>query len=110
MMKTTIAKRKHMNDILLKIPVFKQLTEYKLPTIADTLQDESFEDKSIICNQGDRGDKFYLVSEGTAVCAITQDDGRSVEVARLTSRSYFGEVSEKKLNAMFALYFHFLTH
>lgn len=94
MMKTTIAKRKRMTDILLKIPIFSQLTEYELLTIADTLQEESFADKAVICNQGDRGDKFYLVNEGTAVCSIAQGDGTCVEVARLTSRSYFGEVSD----------------
>ncbi|KAL7553194.1 hypothetical protein ACHAWF_016463 [Thalassiosira exigua] len=92
LMKTTMAKRKIMTDNLLKIPVFGQLTEYELLTIADTLQEETFEDTAIICNQGDRGDKFYLVSEGTAVCTISQGE-ESAEVARLTSGSYFGEVA-----------------
>mmetsp|Transcript_36931 Transcript_36931/g.79753 ORF Transcript_36931/g.79753 Transcript_36931/m.79753 type:complete len:408 (-) Transcript_36931:238-1461(-) len=93
MMKTTMAKRKHMTEILLKIPIFSQLTEYELLTIADTLQEETFKDKSVICNQGDGGDKFYLVNEGTAVCTIAQGDGTIVEVARLTSCSYFGEIA-----------------
>lgn len=98
LMKTTIAKRKSMTDVLLKIPVFASTSEYERLTIADTLQEETFPDKSIICNQADRGDKFYLVHEGTAVCTIVQDDETSVEVARLSSGSYFGEVR----NALYA--------
>lgn len=92
MMKTTKAKRKNMTEILLKIPAFSQLTEYELLTIADTLQEETFEHGTTICHQGDRGDKFYLIHEGTAICTITQD-GTSVEVARLSTGSYFGEVA-----------------
>ena len=88
LMKTTISKRENMKELLLKTQVFSQLTEYELLTIADTLQEETFEDGTVICNEGDNGDKFYLVKEGTAVCTIEQN-----EVARLTSGSYFGEVS-----------------
>ena len=93
LVRTTKAKRKAMTDVLLKIPVFSQLTEYELMTIADTLQEETFEDKAVVCSQGDRGDHFFLVQEGTAVCTISQDDGTSIEVARLTSGSYFGEIA-----------------
>ncbi|KAL7532503.1 hypothetical protein ACHAXR_009650 [Thalassiosira sp. AJA248-18] len=94
LMKTTMAKRKSMTNILFKIPVFSQLTEYELLTIADTLQEETFKDKDIICNQGDtRCDRFYLVSEGTAVCTVSQDDETIVDVARLSSGSYFGEIA-----------------
>ncbi|KAL9187954.1 hypothetical protein ACHAXT_006332 [Thalassiosira profunda] len=93
LVRTTKAKRKAMTDVLLKIPVFSQLTEYELMTIADTLQEETFEDKAVVCSQGDRGDHFFLVQEGTAVCTISQEDGTSVEVARLSSGSYFGEIA-----------------
>lgn len=95
LMKTTIAKRKRMTDVLLRIPVFSQLTEYERMTIADTLQEEAFDHNEIICQQGDRGDKFYLIDEGTAVCTIEQDgdSSGSMEVARLSSGSYFGEIA-----------------
>lgn len=102
LMKTTIAKRKTMSDTLLKVPVFKQLTPYELDTIADTLQEETFGDKSIICRQGDRGDRFYLIESGTAVCTIAQDNDTTAEVARLSSGSYFGEVS---IECMYVLFY-----
>ena len=93
LMKTTIAKRKGTVDILLNIPVFCLLTEFELNTIADTLQEAIFEDGTVICKQGDRGDKFYLVHQGTAVCTKSVADGTSVEVARLSTGAYFGEIS-----------------
>lgn len=93
LMKTTIAKRKRMVDMLLNIPVFCLLKEFELLTIADTLQEEIFEDKTIICKQGDRGDKFYLVHQGTAVCTKSLEDGTSVEVAKLSTGAYFGEIA-----------------
>lgn len=93
LMKTTIAKRKSTVDILLNIPVFCLLTEFELNTIADTLQEAIFEDGTVICKQGDRGDKFYLVHQGTAVCTKSVADGTSVEVARLSTGAYFGEIA-----------------
>jgi cAMP-dependent protein kinase regulator len=93
LMKTTIAKRKSMVDILLNIPVFCLLTEFELQTIADTLQEEVFEDGSVICHQGEEGDKFYLVHRGTAICTKELENGSSVEVARLSSGAYFGEIA-----------------
>ena len=92
LMKTAISNRTAMKEVLLKIPVFAQLTEYELLTIADSMQEETFGDKSIICNQGDRGDKFYLVDEGVAVCTQSEN-GKEVEVARLSSGTFFGEIA-----------------
>ena len=56
------------------------------------MQEETFGDKSIICNQGDRGDKFYLVDEGVAVCTQSEN-GKEVEVARLSSGTFFAEIA-----------------
>ena len=88
LMKTTISKRENNSELLHKTQVFSKLTEYELLTIADTLQEETFEDGTVICNEGDSGDKFFLVKEGTAVCTKEQK-----EVARLCEGSYFGEVA-----------------
>lgn len=80
----------------LKVPAFGQFTEYELLKAADALREEAFGDGVVVFRQGDRGNKFYLVAEGTAVCTIARDNGTSVEVARLSDGSYFGEVSAKR--------------
>jgi cAMP-dependent protein kinase regulator len=82
-----------MVDILLNVPVFCLLTEFELQTLADTLQEEVFEDGSVICQQGETGEKFYLVHQGTAICTKELENGSSVEVARLSSGAYFGEIA-----------------
>ena len=98
LMQTTIAKRNAYKGFLQMVPVFSLLTEYEILTIADALTEEAFGDKAVICSEGDRGDKFYLVKEGTAICSKSQCDGTSMEVAKLTSGSYFGEVSKSYIS------------
>ena len=66
---------------------------YEILTIADALKEECFEDGTAVCNQGDMGDKFYLIKDGTAVCTQKGSDGESRKVLELSSGSYFGEVS-----------------
>lgn len=92
LMQTTIAKRNAYKGFLQNVPVFSQLTEYEILTIADALQEETFDDNAVICSQDESGDKFYLVKEGTAICTKYFGEGSNMEVARLTSGTYFGEV------------------
>eukprot|EP00804_Cyclotella_cryptica_P000088 CCRYP_013726-RA/>CCRYP_013726-RA protein AED:0.42 eAED:0.42 QI:94/1/0.4/1/0.75/0.6/5/0/398 len=93
LMKTTTAQRESYRGFLTKVPIFSELTEYEILTIADALLEECFEDNVTICNQGDIGDKFYLIKDGTAVCSKTGPDGTVIKVAELSSGSYFGEIS-----------------
>ena len=41
--------------------------------------------------QGEDGDRFYIVEEGDLVCTINQLGGTRLEVKTLTSGDYFGE-------------------
>ena len=86
-------KRETYSKFLAEVPILKSLTEMEVSTLADSLAEERFEDGEVICNQGDDGDFFYLVKEGTAVC--TQKDAECVEqvVATLTAGNYFGEIA-----------------
>ncbi|KAL7522418.1 hypothetical protein ACHAWX_007101 [Stephanocyclus meneghinianus] len=93
LMKTTMAQRESYRGFLTKVPIFSELTEYEILTIADALIEESFEDNVVICNQGDMGDKFYLIKDGTAVCSKTGLNGTINKVTELSSGSYFGEIS-----------------
>jgi cAMP-dependent protein kinase regulator len=93
LIRTTTDKRNRTKDFLMKIPIFSQLTELELLTIADALKDEAFSDGTVVCKQGDQGDKLYVVHQGTAVCTKSQHNGTSLEVARLSPGSYFGEIA-----------------
>ena len=93
LMKTTISKRNIYKGFLQQVPILSQLTEYEILTIADALQEDSFKDGSVICKQGDSGDTFYIIKEGTAVCSQKNASGAEGEVARLENGAYFGEIA-----------------
>jgi cAMP-dependent protein kinase regulator len=93
LMKTTISKRNIYKGFLQQVPILAQLTEYEILTIADALQEESFSDGEVICKQGDTGDTFYIIKEGTAVCSQKDSSGAEGEVARLSNGAYFGEIA-----------------
>ena len=46
-----------------------------------------------IIKQGDTGDKFYIITEGTCVVNQTNDAGESGEVAQLATADFFGEIA-----------------
>lgn len=94
LMKTAMAKRQTYKGFLQKVPILSQLTEHEILTIVDALHDESFEGNTEICSEGENGDRFYIIKEGSVVCTKRlDDDGGQNEVARLTSGAYFGEIA-----------------
>jgi cAMP-dependent protein kinase regulator len=93
LVKNSLAKQTEYTGFLKQVPIFAQLTECELLTVADALEEKVFSENEIVCAQGDVGDSFYVIVEGIAVCAIKDGSGNVNEVARLSRGSYFGEVS-----------------
>lgn len=86
-------KRETYVGFLKNVPILQSLTEMEIMTLADSLAEERYNDGQVICNQGDSGDYFYIVKDGTAVCTQKDSNGRDKEVARLSSGNYFGEIA-----------------
>lgn len=86
-------KRELYVGFLKQVPILESLTDMEIMTLADSLAEEKFNDEGVICRQGDAGDYFYIVKEGTAIC--TQKDANGVDkvVATLNSGNYFGEIA-----------------
>ena len=58
--------------------------------VADALVLEEFEAGEVIYRQGDAGDRFYIIKEGTVV--VSKGEGASLKVLdRLGDKAYFGE-------------------
>jgi len=93
LMKTTITKRNEHKAFLEKVPILSQLTEKELLVIVDSLKEEVFEDEVIICNEGESGDRFFIIKEGTVICSKGDGTDAFKPVARLSSGAYFGEVA-----------------
>ena len=62
--------------------------------MADALEAVSFEDTEVVVTQGKPGNDFFIILEGTAVVTQFRNEGEdSVEVGRLGTSDYFGEVA-----------------
>ena len=57
------------------------------------MSEEKYNEGDTICTQGEEGNFFYIVKDGSAVCTVTDANGDSKEVATLTEGNYFGEIA-----------------
>mmetsp|Transcript_9972 Transcript_9972/g.22677 ORF Transcript_9972/g.22677 Transcript_9972/m.22677 type:complete len:778 (-) Transcript_9972:170-2503(-) len=71
---------------LSKVELFKRLPSDMLPVLAMTCTKKMFNTGQIIIQQGDTGNDFYIIMQGSAKVLV---DGK--EVATLKSGDYFGE-------------------
>ncbi len=62
--------------------------------MADALEATSFHDAQVVVTQGEPGNDFFIIVEGTAVVTQTRNEGEApVEVGRLGPSDYFGEIA-----------------
>lgn len=81
---------------ILTLPSFsaESLDYYERLTVADALTPVEFNDGDIITNQGEAGDEFYIIEEGTAIVLQRRSEGTPLEeVGRLGRSDYFGEIA-----------------
>ncbi|EFA74930.1 protein kinase A regulatory subunit [Heterostelium album PN500] len=88
LMDTTIKKRKLYENFLEKVSILRHLDKYERVSLADALEPSAFQDGDIIVRQGEQGDKFYIIVDGEV--KVTTN---GVEVSRLHSSDYFGEIA-----------------
>jgi len=94
LMESTINKRKLYEDFLTQLPIFENLYDWERMTIADALEEVTFEDGDIVVKEGDDGDGFFIIVEGEAVVTqVDHESGEIRELSRLKNSDYFGEVS-----------------
>jgi cAMP-dependent protein kinase regulator len=86
-------KREQYIGFLKGVPILESVTEMEIMTLADSLAEEKYQDGHVMCQQGDAGDYFYIIKNGTAVCSQVDAEGADKEVAKLTDGMYFGEIA-----------------
>jgi CRP/FNR family cyclic AMP-dependent transcriptional regulator len=64
-----------------------------IDTIESLAVTKSYPKNSIIINQGDESDAFYLMLSGMAMAMILHEDGRQIVLGTLQPGDYFGEIS-----------------
>mmetsp|Transcript_79938 Transcript_79938/g.185642 ORF Transcript_79938/g.185642 Transcript_79938/m.185642 type:complete len:280 (+) Transcript_79938:475-1314(+) len=81
-------KRARYDTFLSKVPLLAQMDDYERSQLADALKSESYSDGQVIVSQGEVGQKFYIIEEGSA----TATKG-GVQVMSYGVGDYFGELA-----------------
>ena len=76
---------------LRSVKVLKSLAVSQLKRLADLLGEERFKSNDKIITQGESGDTFYVIKEGSVKCTIKTKPDEEKEVLRLEKGQYFGE-------------------
>ncbi|XP_052262463.1 cAMP-dependent protein kinase regulatory subunit-like isoform X2 [Dreissena polymorpha] len=94
LMGSTIRKRKMYEEFLGKVSILENLDKWERLTVADALEPVQFEDGQEIVRQGEPGEDFFIILEGSAAVLQRRTENEDpVEVGRLGSSDYFGEIA-----------------
>jgi len=78
---------------LSQVDLLKTLNHFELAHLADIMESDCFDDGEDIITQGDEGDRFYILEDGTAAAYIHGDDGEKEVKTYEAQGDYFGEVA-----------------
>jgi len=81
-------KRQRYDSFLAKVPLLASMDAYERSQLSDALKPETVPDGTSIVKQGEDGNKFYIIEEGSAVAT---KDGQ--EVMSYNTGDYFGELA-----------------
>ncbi|MDQ6982035.1 MAG: Crp/Fnr family transcriptional regulator [Mariprofundus sp.] len=82
-----------MIDLLRKVPLFSELNENELESIAALASSIEILKKSIVVQEFEPGDSMYVILDGEVKVSTYSVDGREVVLALLGKGSFFGEMS-----------------
>lgn len=79
-------------EFLRRIPLLKNLSNEQISKLAGALVSHKFLDGATIIRQGDPGDSFYLIKDGSVKCTQNKQ-GREIDLMTLSRGNYFGEMA-----------------
>jgi len=75
------------------VELLKSLNHFELSKLADILESECFDENEEIIKQGEVGEKFFILEDGSAAAFISGDGGEK-EVKKYEKQGdYFGEIA-----------------
>lgn len=86
-------KREKYEKILNKVEILQGVDAYEKMQIADALKTVSFNNGDFIIKQGDWGELFYMIEEGSAIALKSFNGQPEVKVKDYDSGDYFGELA-----------------
>ena len=67
------------------------LSNEQIGKVAGALETFLYDDGEYIIRQGERGDSFYIIEEGTVKCTQIKSSGREIDLITLRAGDYFGK-------------------
>ena len=85
-------KREKYEKFLKNVDILSTIDSYELGQICDSLKDGHYKKDDYIIREGELGDVFYILEEGTCVATKTLEPGKPESVIKeLKEGDYFGE-------------------
>jgi len=81
-----------MKELLKNVKGFSELDDDTLGVIKELLQPATFHAKDRLCNEGERGDKMFIIESGEVVVLKETEDGDLVEISSLQTGDIAGEM------------------
>jgi len=85
--------RKRLLYFIKLVPAFKDFPQNDLVALAEAFEEKKYKDGEPIINQGDKGDRFYVIMHGVARFIKKDKRGRITAQGKLTESKYFGELA-----------------
>ena len=80
-------------DVLKKIPLFRDFDGEHLSEIAQTVSYRRYAKHQFIVREGEPGDTFYIIVDGSVAVTRVTPDGRETILSILKEYDFFGEMS-----------------
>lgn len=90
LMDSAFQRRRMYESFLDSVPLLKDLTPYERSKVADALETSKYQPGTAIIREGDIGDHFYILEDGTAA---VYKEGVESSVKTYTKGDYFGELA-----------------
>ncbi|MFC3909854.1 cyclic nucleotide-binding domain-containing protein [Legionella dresdenensis] len=82
-----------MTEILKKLDLFQQVTDFELEFLSRYLVEKTYNSGEVILHQGSRGGDLYLIQSGEVSVNVTLPGDITREATRLGTGQIFGEVT-----------------
>jgi ATP-binding cassette subfamily B protein len=79
--------------MLRDVPLFKDLDESYLKDISEMFVTARVPAGRTLINEGDEGNRFYIIIRGKVAVTVTDEDENTLHVATLEDGDYFGEIA-----------------
>ncbi len=84
---------REIKEILREVPLFSKFTEQDLDALATIVRRRSYPKNFMLFQQGDPGEEFLILSQGSVKVELTNPDGKELTLVILKPYQFLGELA-----------------